>query len=76
MDRTTKFLMAAIAAGLFANALSNLVPVAHAADALECKVSGPLDIRVTSFDDEIELTWDFGAPGASSSSPMHVKKVD
>lgn len=76
MDRTTKFLMAAIAAGLFANAFSNLVPVARAADSLECKVSGPMEVKVTSIDDELEITWDYSAPGANSASPMYVKAVD
>jgi len=76
MDRTTKFLIAAVAAGLFANAASNLVATAHAADMVECKVVGPMEVKVTSIDDELEIAWDYGTAGSSSSSPLYVKGAD
>ena len=49
MDRTTKLLMAAVAAGLFANALTDLIPVARAADAIECRVVGPMEVKLSDF---------------------------
>ena len=76
MDRTTKGLMAAVAAGLFANALTDLIPVARAADAIECRVVGPMEVKLSDFGDELEISLDYGTPGTSSSNPLHVKPTD
>ena len=69
MDRTSKFLVLLVALGLFANA----VPRAQAADQLECKIDGPIEVRVESIGDDIEVKWAFSAPGSSSSSPLYVQ---
>ena len=73
MDRTSKLLLALVALGLFANALR---PEAHAADTVPCRVEGPIDIRITSIQDDIEVEWGFSQPGSSSSSPMYVKTTN
>lgn len=76
MDRTSKGLLGLIAAGLFANALTSAVPVAWAAETTTCRIEGPVEVRLTRIDDDLELKWGFSQPGSSSSTPLHVKAAD
>ena len=76
MDNTTKSLLAAIALGLFVNALSNAVPVALAAERVECRIDGPVEVRVTSINDDIEVKRAFGQVGTSSSNPVYIKALE
>ena len=67
--------------------LQNPVPAAHAADTMECRFSGPLqirdiggtvDVRIRSIDDDIkvEATQAFSQPGTSSSRPLYIQQVN
>ena len=75
MDRTTKLLLGAVALGIFANALQPLVTTAIAGDSMTCKVEGPIEVRIATISDEVELEWGFSQPGSSSSSPLFVRSV-
>ncbi len=80
IDRTTKLLLAAVAAGLFLNAAAALVPVAHAADTT-CRIEGPIEVRpievrITEVRDAVPLEWGFSQPGSSSSSPLYVRQAN
>jgi poly-beta-hydroxyalkanoate depolymerase len=66
--------------------LNNPVPAAYAADSIECRFSGPLeirdiggtvDVRIRSIDDDmkIETSHAFSQPGTSSSYPVYVRQV-
>jgi hypothetical protein len=64
----------------------NPIPVAHAADSIECRFSGPLeirdiggtvDVRIRSIDDDmkVETSHAFSQPGTSSSHPVYIRQV-
>lgn len=60
-----------------------LMPTALATDTMSCRIEGPIEVR--SFGDdldvtlrgtpqlEVEIDWDYSAPGHSSSSPLYIK---
>lgn len=74
MDRTSKVLLALIALGLFANAARDWVPVARAADPTVCRIEGPIEVKISSIGDDLEVKWGFSQPGSSSSSPLYVRQ--
>lgn len=66
-DRYTRTVLTVIAAALVVIAArGGIVPPALAAETLDCRISGPIDVKVDSA---------FSAPGSSSSSPMYVRQV-
>jgi hypothetical protein len=72
-DTYTRVVLTVIAVALVIIALRGVspIPVAHAAETMDCRFDGPLQIR-----DEIKVKLDsYGLPGSSSSSPMYVKTV-
>ncbi|MBX2804167.1 MAG: hypothetical protein KTR31_41285 [Myxococcales bacterium] len=73
MDRVQNWLLAAVALGLFANALGPWA-VAQANSPMRCEVSGPIEVRITNFSDDLEVNLEHGAPGSSSSRPLYVEQ--
>lgn len=80
VDRTTQFLLGAIALGLFAEAGARFMPVARA-DTTACRIDGPvevrlsdrpLEVRLTDIQAPVKLEWGFSQPGSSSGSPIYV----
>lgn len=77
-DPYVRVLLTVIAVSLAVIALSGLVPDARATDRLQCEIDGPLDIRISDIQDEIqvELEERHGVPGSSSSYPVYVRVQD
>ncbi len=85
MDTYTRFILTIIAAALvviaFRGTGATVIPEAYAADRLDCRIDGPVeikglrDLRVT-IDDPVEIKQAFSEAGSSSGSPMYVKTVD
>ena len=89
-DWYARVMLTAIAGSLVvlaAGQLRNPVPAAHAGDTMECRFSGPLeirdiggtvDVRIRSIDDDIkvEATQAFSQPGTSSSRPLYIQQVN
>lgn len=82
MDKTTKLILAVIAAALCVIAVRGLnpVPPAYASSDLECTVQGPMEIKgsisISNFGDDLEIKQGYAQPGSSSSSPVYTKIVD
>ena len=83
-DRYTRFILTVIAFALVAIAIRGSSPItpAHAAETIECRFSGgveisrfsdTLNVEIRKIDDEIELE---DQRGGSSGSPIYVKSVD
>ena len=85
--RTMLTVIAGSLAVIAAGQLQSPVPVAHAAETMDCRFSGPLeirdiggtvDVRIRSIDDDIkvEASQAFSQPGTSSSRPLYVQQVN
>ena len=84
-DRYSRFMLTVIALSLAVIAVKGLgspVSVAHAADRLDCRIDGPIEIRsigeIRSIRGEVdvEIKQAHAQPGTSSSYPVHVRQVD
>lgn len=89
-DWYSRLMLTVIAGSLAVLALGrvkNPVPAAYAADSIECRFSGPLeirdiggtvDVRIRSIDDDIkvEASQAYSQPGTSSSRPLYVQQVN
>ena len=86
-SRSMLTIIAVSLAVLATGQLQNPVPAAHAADTMECRFSGPLeirdiggtvDVRIRSIDDDlkVEASQAFSQPGTSSSRPLYVQQVN
>ena len=87
MDLYTRAVLTLIAFALCVIAFRGVfepVPPAHAAEEVECRFAGPLEIsdfRDTldvDIDDtvQVEVKQGFAQPGSSSSQPMYIKVVE
>ena len=71
-DPYIRVVLTVIAGALVTIALRGVspVPAAHAADVVECRVTGPIEI--SRINGKVELEQAYGQPGSSSSYPLHV----
>ena len=84
MDTYTKVVLTVIAAALVTIALRGVSPIpeAHAADRLDCRIDGPVEVRGfpdtfrVRITDSVEIKQGFSEAGSSSSSPLYVRSVD
>lgn len=88
-DWYVRMMLTVIAASLAviaAGQVKNPVSAAYAADSIECRFSGPLeirdiggtvDVRIRSIDDDmkVETSHAFSQPGTSSSHPVYIRQV-
>jgi len=85
MDNYTRTVLTVIAAALVAIALQGFgspIPVAHAADRLDCRIDGPVEIK--GLRDElrvkitgaVEVKQSFSEAGSSSSYPLYIKDAN
>lgn len=85
MDNYTRFVLTVIAAALVVIALQGLgspIPVAHAADRLDCRIDGPIEIKGlhdqlrVKVSGTIDIDQSHGTAGSSRSYPVYVQTVD
>jgi|GEM_PF-3146911 len=85
MDTYTRIVLTVIAGALVVLALQGFgspIPVAHAADRLDCRIDGPVEIKglqdrlKVEIVGAIEVKQAYSEAGSSSSSPMYVKNID
>lgn len=74
-DTYTRILLTVIAVALCVIALrgTSPVPAAHAAEVMECRFSGPLEI--SRINGKVQLEAAHGEAGSSSSYPLYVKQL-
>ena len=77
VDRYTRTVLTIIAAALVVIALRGLnpIPPAWAAETMDCRVSGEIEIKRFSDDLKVQVD-DFNFPGGSSSRPMYMKSAN
>ena len=85
MDTYTRVVLTIIAAALVVIALRGggapLLPNAHAAERLDCRIEGPVEIKGLSdlrirIADAVEVKQSHSEAGSSASYPVYVKSVD
>jgi hypothetical protein len=85
MDTYTRIVLTVIAAALVVIALQGFgspIPVAHAADRLDCRIDGPIEVK--GLTDElririgspVEIKQSHSEAGSSSSYPLYIKSTD
>lgn len=85
MDTYTRVVLTVIAVALVAIAAQGFgspIPVAHAAERLDCRIDGPIEIKGLRDELRVKVTGalqveqQHGEAGSSSGYPLYVKSID